>query len=105
MTSSARPSSEIGTVGPSALAVFSVALTRFAAEAGDDGMASCISLPAVAHLVQAVGERRIAEIRKSAAAGRVVERSDVDVRHLYLLRRTPHSHLRLSPFGAAPHAQ
>src|SRR5215831_12594478 len=55
-------------------------------------MASCISLPAVAHLAQAVGERRIAEIRKSAAAGRDVERSVAAVRHLSLPRSPAHRH-------------
>src|SRR5262245_66215196 len=55
-------------------------------------MASCLSLPAVARPVQAVGERRIAEIRKSAAADRDVERSVAAVRHLSLPRRPAHRH-------------
>src|SRR5262249_30710365 len=65
------------------------------------GMASCISLPAVARLVQAVGERRVAEIRKSAAAGRDVERSVAAVRHLALPRRPAYRHHGLGLGGDA----
>src|SRR6478672_13415404 len=78
-----------------------VAPTRFAAEAGDDGMVSGISPPARAHLLQAVGERRIAEIRKSAAAGRDVERPVAAVRHLSLPRRPAHRHHGLDHGGDA----
>src|SRR5262245_41040805 len=64
-------------------------------------MASCVSLPAVARLVQAVGERRIAEIRKSAAAGCDVERSVAAVRHLSLPRRPAYRHHGLGHGGDA----
>src|SRR5262245_21614803 len=58
-------------------------------------------LLAVTRLVQAVGERRIAEIRKSAAAGRDVERSVAAVRHLSLPRRPAHRHHGLGHGGDA----
>src|SRR5262245_62933116 len=64
-------------------------------------MASCLSPPAVARLVQAVGERRIAEIRKSAAADRDVERSVAAVRHLSLPRRPAHRYHGLGHGGDA----
>src|ERR1700745_2179210 len=64
-------------------------------------MASCLSLRAVARLVQAVGERRIAEIRKSAMADRDVERSVAAVRHLSLPWRPAHCHHGLGHGGDA----
>src|SRR5436190_22645913 len=63
-------------------------------------MASCLSLPAV-RPVQALGERRIAEIRKRAAAGRDVERSVAAVRHLSLPRCPAYPHHRLGHGGDA----
>src|SRR5215471_17783769 len=64
-------------------------------------MASCLSLSAVARLFQAVGERRIAEIRKSAATGRDVERPVAAVRHLSLPRRPAYRHHGLAHGGDA----
>src|SRR5215813_11228676 len=51
--------------------------------------------------IEAVGERHIAEIRKSAAADRDVERSIAAVRHLSLPRRPTHRHHGLGHGGDA----
>src|SRR5713101_6602405 len=66
-----------------------------------DVLASCISLRAAAWPVQAIGERRIAEVRKSIAAGGDVERSIAAVRHLSLPRRPAHRHRGLGHGGDA----
>src|ERR671936_2843243 len=63
-------------------------------------MASWLSL-AAARPVQAIGERRIAEIRKRAAAGRDVERSVAAVRHLSLPRCPAYRHHGLGHGGDA----